>query len=217
MNKQKLREEKEKLKNMKNFNERFTYITAYYRIPIIIGVVILFLMYQAGSIIFRGAQDTMLYFGSINQPGITSQSVKILEEEFYELEGFSGWKQVLSFETGMDFEDESLSTASTIKFQSYLSTDTLDVLVTTEEFLYENSNIFINLKSILPVEMQSSLSSYFLYTENSSGDLIPIGISLNESSLAKKVELSNDAVLAVCSINHHPEVVLDFISYCFDQ
>lgn len=208
-------EELNKIKNIDK-SQRFAYLLDYYKFYFFLFIMIVILLIQITVIIFRNFQDTKLFCAFINQNGIEQNHITLLENAFCDFKGFSSWNEVVSFEYGMDFSDSSLAVASQIKLESYLHTNTLDTVISTTDFIseYGTTDIFINLNDFLPDELLKKYSDKIMYTMDSEANRIPIAISLDNSNLSSKIPLSDDSVIAVCSLANHPDVVLDFIKYC---
>ncbi|MDE6621393.1 MAG: hypothetical protein K2K74_13080 [Lachnospiraceae bacterium] len=205
-------EEKEKLKKMTPADRRW-YIWNYYRIPILIGLVILFFLYQAGGAFLRSRQDCMLYCAFIDQSFAGEAQLDRLKDDFYARENFSG-RQVITFDTSINLSDDLYSDASLIVFQSLTGTDTVDIVITKQSVMeqYHNQNVFLNLQDFLPPQQFAQLEDDFYYDPETSS---PIGIYLKNSDLPSAYGLDEDSILGICTLENHPEVIQDFLSFIF--
>ena len=213
MTRKEFRVETAKLKNMTPADRRW-YIWNYYKVPILIGLVILFMLYEVGGAFWRSRQDCMLYCIFINQASEEEAQLNHLKDDFYEHENFSGL-QIVTFDASIRFTDDLYSDASAIVFQSLISTDTVDIVITKQSVMeqFHNQNIFLNLQEVLPPQHLSQLESALYYDADSSGTPVPIGIYLKNSILPSEYGLEEDSILGVCTLNNHPEVIQDFISF----
>ena len=215
MTRKEYRDELKKLKKM-NQKDKCWYIWEYYKIPVLIFAVVLFLLFQAGGALYRSGEDCMLYCVFLELPSATEQKTKQLQDDFYETMNFSD-RETVTFDTSLSLSDPAYRDASVIILQSLLGTGTADVVVTTPELLndYCGQDAFLNLSKVLPAELFTDFSSDLIYAENSSGQSIPAGIRLKESILPSVYGVDEDAVLAVCTLENHPEVIIDFLYFIF--
>lgn len=213
MTRKEFREEKEKLKEMTP-GDRCWYIWNYYKVPILIGLAALFVLYEAGGAFWRSRQDCMLYCAFINQSSAGEAQLTRLKDDFYEHENFSGL-QIVNFDASINFTDDLYSDASFIVFQSLISTDTVDIVITKQSIIeqYRGQNVFLNLQEALPPQLLAQLETELYYDAGSSGTSFPIGIYLKNSILPSEYGLDEDSILGVCTLNNHPEVIQDFISF----
>ncbi|MDE6219024.1 MAG: hypothetical protein K2G51_01060 [Lachnospiraceae bacterium] len=205
-------EEKEKLKKMTPPDRRW-YIWNYYRVPILIGLVVLFILYQAGGAFLRSRQDCMLYCAFINQTPAGESQLARLKDDFYARENFGGL-QVITFDTSINLTDDLYSDASSIVFQSLTGTDTVDIVITKQSIMeqYHNQNVFLDLQDLLPPQDLELLETA-LYCDPETSN--PIGIYLKNSILPSAYGLDEDSILGVCTLNNHPDVIQDFLSFIF--
>lgn len=212
---EKLRAEYEKLKKM-GWRDRGWYIWAYYKIPILIGLVVLFLAYQAAGAFMRSRQDCMLYCAFIDQSAAGERQIEQMKKDFYDRQGFSG-REVLTFDASINLTDEAFRNASAILFQSLLGTDTVDVVITKRDIVeqYQEQNVWQDLEKVLPEEMLESRREALCYGIDENGQAVPVGISLGESALVSEYGLDGDSVFCVCTLENHPEVIVDFVEFAF--
>ncbi len=212
-----IREELEKLKNM-SLKDKCWYIGAYYKVPILIALAVIFLLYQAAGAFLRSRQDCMLYCAFINQSYAGEIKLDDLRENFYEHEGFSG-RQILTFDASINLTDNLYRNASSILFQSLLGTDTVDVVITKEEImeLYHDQNIFLDLNDVLSKEQLSWLEEELYYHKNAEGQSVPVGIYLRNSILPSGYGPDEDSILSICTLESHPEVIRDFVNFVFNK
>lgn len=215
MTRKEFKEEKEKLKDMTPADRRW-YIWNYYKVPILIGLVILFILYEAGGAFWRSRQDCMLYCAFINQTSDGEAQLPRLKDDFYKHENFSGL-QIITFDSSIRFTDELYSNASSIVLQSLIGTDTVDIVITKQSILeqFHNQNIFLDLQEVLPPQRLHLLENELYYDTDSYGTSIPVGIYLKNTILPSEYGLDEDSILVVCTLNNHPEVIQDFISFIF--
>lgn len=215
MTREEWKKEKEKLKAM-NLKDKCWYLGAYYKVPILIMLAVIFLLYQAACAFSRSRQDCMLYCAFINQSYTGETNIDNLKDNFYEYEGFSG-RQILTFDVSINLTDESFRNASSILFQSLIGTDTVDVVIAKEEImdLYHDQNIYLNLNDVLSKEQLSRLEAELYYHENAGGRSVPMGIYLRNSILPSGYGLDEDSILSICTLENHPEIIKDFIDFIF--
>lgn len=200
------------------FKEKISYLWSYYRLQFGGIILAIFIVIQIIGAVYRNMQETLLFCAFINQPQITETNSSIISNSFYELEGFSGWKNIITFDTGMNFDDASVSDASIIKFQSYTNTNTLDTVITTLPVIesLQTEGVWISLSELFTENELALYSDNIIYHTTNDNQQIPIAISLNNSTLSDKIPIMEDSVIAVCSLQNHPEIIKDFISYCFN-
>lgn len=204
--------EKEKLKTMTPADRRW-YIWNYYRVEILIALVVLFFLYQAGGAFLRSRQDCMLYCAFINQTSAGESQLARLKDDFYASEQFRGL-QVINFDTSIQLTDDLYGDAASIVIQSLIGTDTVDIVITKQSIIeqYHSQGVFINLQELLPPQYLSQLDPELYYDTETSA---PIGIYLKNSILFSEYGLDEDSVLAVCTLDNHPDVIRDFIAFIF--
>lgn len=207
--------EYEKLRKM-SWQDRGWYIWAYYKVPILIGLVVLFLAYQTAGAFMRSRQDCMLYCAFIDQSSQGEQQLERLKEDFYERQGFSG-REILTLDASINLTDEAFREASAILFQSLLGTDTVDVVITKPGIVeqYRGQDVWLNLEEVFSEEMLEELGAAICYGEDENRQVMPVGISLAESALVSEYGLDEDSVLCVCTLENHPEVIADFVEFAF--
>lgn len=69
--------ELEKLKQM-SIEDRLWYIWEYYKLQIFAFFLVIFLLYEAGTCIYRNLQDTMLYCVTVNETSLLSSDFSIV-------------------------------------------------------------------------------------------------------------------------------------------
>lgn len=218
MTKQQFKEEKEKLSKM-SLKEKAGYIFSYYSTQLIIAFVAIFLLIQVVLVLYRFSKDDMLYCLFVNEMKATSSQATALEEDFRSYAGMTRSKQATVFDISIDLEDDSYADASLIKLTSLHSTGTIDVLITTQEIVerYKDQNFYLDLSKVLPQEVFERLSDQIYYAQNAQGDSIPVAIRLDDSYLSQMVDLESDSYLTITSMEHFPDTVLDFVTYCFQE
>lgn len=75
--------ELEKLKQM-SIEDRLWYIWEYYKLQIFAFFLVIFLLYEAGTCIYRNLQDTMLYCVTVNETSLLSSDFSVVQKEFEE-------------------------------------------------------------------------------------------------------------------------------------
>lgn len=221
MNREEFRKEWNKMKKM-SAKDRLWYLGAYYKVPILICLAVLFLLYQAAGAFLRSRQDCMLYCAFIDQSYGAEARLEELKADFCARENFHG-QQIVTFDASIsltgDPEDKLYSDASAILFQSLLGTRTLDVVVTRKETLerYHKENIFLNPEDSLCAELIALLedAGALLYLDDAAGRPVPAGICLEKSLLVSVYGLDRDSVLGICTLDNHPEVIEDFLRFAF--
>ncbi len=215
MNRKELKEEKEKIRTL-SLKGKCWYLWAYYKIPILITLSVIFLFQQAIGAFLRSRQDCMLYCAFINQSYAGEANLENLKKDFYVSKEFSK-HQVLTFDASINLTDALYSNASSILFQSLIGTDTVDIVITKEEImeLYHDQDIYLNLNTVLSEDSLSFLSEELYYNTNAGGQLIPMGIYLKNSILPSGYGLDEDSILSICTLENHPEIIKDFIAFIF--
>ncbi len=226
MNREEFQKELHKMRQM-NARDRLWYLGAYYKVPILIGLAVIFLLYQAAGAFLRSRQDCMLYCAFINQSYTGKAQIEELKEDFYARQGYDhqGFqkRQILTFDTSLSLtgspDDKLYNDASSILFQSLLGTETLDIVITKEAILeqYSRENIFLNLEQALSPELFEYLASedVLCHFPDSSGQPYPVGISLKDSALISRYGLDEDSILGICTLENHPDVIEDFVRFVF--
>ena len=215
MTRKELKKEVEKLKTM-NLKDKFWYLGAYYKIPLLILLAALFLLWQAADAFSRSRQDCMLYCAFINQTYAGEENIEIVQNDFYTSENFSK-RQTLTFDASIDLTDDLYRNASSILFQSLIGTDTVDIVITKKEIMdiYHDQNVFLDLRSLLSDEQISRFNGELYYDTNAGGQSVPMGIYLRNSILPAGYGLDEDSILSVCTLKNHPEIIVNFIDFIF--
>lgn len=219
-----IRTELSKLKQM-SMGDRVWYIWEYYKIPIFAIILVLFLLYEAGTCIYRNLQDTMLYCVTINETNLLSSDFSVVQKDFEARNGFDQtWKTDTVFDCSLSVDDSNkevydqyYNTASNIKLTSLLSTDTVDVLITVPQMFsyYTSQNAYLDLSSFLSDSLYEKLDAEnrLLTAVDGNGNEICAGILLDNSYLSEQLPLTQGSSLSVCTDKNHPDVIEDFIEY----
>lgn len=210
---------KQKIKEM-SWKDRLWYLWAYYKIPLIACIFILFILFETGSWIYRNMQDTMLYCVVINEPDTSSSAIASIQSEFESRNGFDkNWRQITEFDCSMamgatseELSDFFYSSASTIKLESLVATNSIDVLITVPVMAdyYKDQNLYMDLTTLLPSNLYEQLDKEGRILTN---DSVAYGILLNDTLIAKKLSLEDGSVLSICTDQNFPNYIFDFISY----
>ena len=210
---------KQKIKEM-SWKDRLWYLWAYYKIPLIACIFILFILFETGSWIYRNMQDTMLYCVVINEPDTSSSAIASIQSEFESRNGFDkNWRQTTEFDCSMvmgatseELSDFFYSSASTIKLESLVATNSIDVLITVPVMAdyYTDQNLYMDLTTLLPSNLYEQLDKEGRILTN---DSVAYGILLNDTLIAKKLSLEDGSVLSICTDQNFPNYIFDFISY----
>lgn len=210
---------KQKIKEM-SWKDRLWYLWAYYKIPLIACIFILFILFETGSWIYRNMQDTMLYCVVINEPDTSSSAIASIQSEFESRNGFDkNWRQTTEFDCSMamgatseELSDFFYSSASTIKLESLVATNSIDVLITVPVMAdyYKDQNLYMDLTTLLPSNLYEQLDKKGRILTN---DSVAYGILLNDTLIAKKLSLEDGSVLSICTDQNFPNYIFDFISY----
>lgn len=210
---------KQKIKEM-SWKDRLWYLWAYYKIPLIACIFILFILFETGSWIYRNMQDTMLYCVVINELDTSSSAIASIQSEFESRNGFDkNWRQTTEFDCSMamgatseELSDFFYSSASTIKLESLVATNSIDVLITVPVMAdyYKDQNLYMDLTTLLPSNLYEQLDKEGRILTN---DSVAYGILLNDTLIAKKLSLEDGSVLSICTDQNFPNYIFDFISY----
>lgn len=210
---------KQKIKEM-SWKDRLWYLWAYYKIPLIACIFILFILFETGSWIYRNMQDTMLYCVVINEPDTSSSAIASIQSEFESRNGFDkNWRQTTEFDCSMvmgatseEPSDFFYSSASTIKLESLVATNSIDVLITVPVMAdyYKDQNLYMDLTTLLPSNLYEQLDKEGRILTN---DSVAYGILLNDTLIAQKLSLEDGSVLSICTDQNFPNYIFDFISY----
>ena len=210
---------KQKIKEM-SWKDRLWYLWAYYKIPLIACIFILFILFETGSWIYRNMQDTMLYCVVINEPDTSSSAIASIQSEFESRNGFDkNWRQTTEFDCSMvmgatseELSDFFYSSASTIKLESLVATNSIDVLITVPVMAdyYKDQNLYMDLTTLLPSNLYEQLGKEGRILTN---DSVAYGILLNDTLIAQKLSLEDGSVLSICTDQNFPNYIFDFISY----
>lgn len=211
--------ERKKLKEM-SINDRLWYLWAYYKIPLLACIFVLFVLFETGAWIYRNLQSTMFYCVVINEPNTSSSAIASIQSEFESRNGFDkNWRQTTEFDCSMamgatseELSDFFYSSASTIKLESLVATNSIDVLITVPVMAdyYKDQNLYMDLTTLLPSNLYEQLDKEGRILIN---DSVAYGILLDDTLIAKKLYLEDGSVLSVCTDQNSPEFFFDFISY----
>ena len=215
--------EKQKLKDM-GWRDRIWYLWAYYKVPLLACILILFILFETGAWIYRNMQDTMLYCVVINEPDTSSSAISAVQSEFETRNGFDkDWRKTTEFDCSMSMDGSSeelsdffYSSASTIKLESLIATDSIDILITVPIMAdyYKDQNLYMDLSSILPDDLYKKLDDEGRILKNGS---VSYAILLDDTPISEKLSLEEGSTLSVCTDKNYPDFIFDFISYAIGE
>lgn len=219
--KEKVQEEKEKLKHMPG-GDRLWYIWEYYRFHMLLILIALVILWVIGSSVYRQSFTTRLSIAIINDHSGGNSSTASLSEGLREALG-CGKKDLIEINEGLfiDTNEETMtqySYATMAKIAAMVSGGMLDIMITDEAAIrhYENMNSFMDLRELLPEELLLQLENQFLYVTDDTGQQIPGAVSLENSSLKDDTGIvMNPPYLAVITNTQHKEDIRTAISYLF--
>lgn len=151
--KEKMELEKQKLAGM-SLKGKISYIWEYYKLAIF-GILILIVAIISGVRIYENSKyETIVYMGLVNS--VNPENLESAEAELLKNTGSGDKYEQVSIDTSF-FMKESLAKSDpnvVMKYQTYVATGTLDVLVCTEEIWKDltNQDVFMDLSQLIPEE-----------------------------------------------------------------
>ena len=114
--------------------------------------------------------------------------------------------------TSEELSDFFYSSASTIKLESLVATNSIDVLITVPVMAdyYKDQNLYMDLSTLLPSNLYEQLDRDGRILMNG---FVAYGIMLDDTPIAQKLSLEDGSVLSVCTDQNNPNYIFDFISY----
>ncbi|GLC83187.1 hypothetical protein [Lacrimispora brassicae] len=221
-----LHEEGHKLKNM-SAKDKFWYIWEYYKIPIIIVIVAVALIFSIGSAVYNNRFETALSCVILNSsPAGEADSV-----DDYFNQGFRQFidlkedvKIDVDYSMSPTFDESSMNEftyAQLAKITAMISSKGLDVMIGKPDTMdhFGEMGGFVDLKELLPADLYDKMKEnlYFI-TDQETGEKIACGLLISGTDFSGKTGLIiDDPVLAVMSNSTHTDTALELIRYVFGQ
>ncbi|MCD8012968.1 MAG: hypothetical protein LUG99_07315 [Lachnospiraceae bacterium] len=178
--KDRMREELRKLKAL-SWKARIAYVWDYYKLQMVILVVIILAVNLAFTIYHNLQIDTLLYVCMVNCNTYYVDS-EALTADYTEYLGGIGDKEEISIDTSilLDEEDYSTSYANQMKFTAVISAQMADVILMDAENFeeYAGWSYFMDLRDIFSEEQLEQWSDLLVYMENEEGESAPYAIDL---------------------------------------
>lgn len=211
--------EREKLKNMSR-SDRAWYIWAYYKFHILGVVILLFLLYIAGSSIYRTTFKTALHCIYVNSRSESGVNFTPLEEDFAAWLGL-GKKDLIVAETAFisyGNDATNFSYANMAKITALVSTNDLDVMVCDQESLdhYAELDGFLDLEQVLSPEVLNLVQNRLYSCPGSDGSSHAYAIDLTGTDFASRSGLAQTPpLLGIVTTTQRMENTEALIRYIF--
>ncbi len=186
---QEIREQHKKMNDMSR-KEKFSYILYYYKVHIIIAVVLIAVIISfIYSIVTR--KDSVMNAALLNT-NVYDSSMTHLKPDFIEYAGIDSSQFDVMIDTGMSINydaSDQMSFSYAQKITAMLSAGSLDVIVADAPVIdnYASISAFVNLEEVLPEDLQKKLEGkyeYYYYEYEEDGR-IPIGLYIDDSVILK--------------------------------
>ncbi|MCD7745507.1 MAG: hypothetical protein LUI13_09540 [Lachnospiraceae bacterium] len=192
--KDRIRDEWGKLKTL-SWKARLAYVWDYYKLQMVIIVVII-LAINLGFTIYHNLQiDTLLYVYMVNCNTYYVDPDELVED-YTEYLGGIGDKEEISMDTSvlLDEEDYSTSYANQMKFTAVISAQMADVVLMDEENFeeYAGWSYFFDLREVLTEEQLEQWSDLLVYMENEDGESAPYAINLTDAPKLQEYDVYPD-------------------------
>ncbi|WP_394524887.1 hypothetical protein [Lacrimispora sp. JR3] len=222
--KDRLREEKKKLKQM-NLKDKLWYIWEYYKFPIISVIVAVFLVISIGSAVYNNRFETALNCVILNSR-VTSQTT--VPEDYFDKE-FRQYiklpedtKIEVDHSMTLTFDESAMSDftyAELAKLSAMISSKELDVIIGRKDSIdhFGQMGGFTDLTQLLtPQEYEKVKDRIYFVTVEETGEKVAGGILLDEKDFTKRTGLSIDQpILSVMTNSTHKDTAAALIRYMF--
>lgn len=158
--------------------EKLQYIWDYYKWHFFIPLIILFFAFSIISSFIENkkSHDISIAFVNANE-----KLVKQVQDIFEN-------KTILIYDDFFQPENESLDTdtvANIQKFSALLTNGGFDVVFSPNYSveMFAKNDLYINLKEFLPDELYEDLYNDLFFCENSKGEKIPVGITIEQNQI----------------------------------
>lgn len=213
--------EREKLKKM-SFRDKLWYIWEYYKFHLLAVVVVLFILNVVGTSLYRQSFTTRLSFAIVNDRSGGLANCESFETSLHDFLGY-GKKDLIEINEGifLTFDETKMteySYASMAKISALTAGGQLDVMIADEDTIshYTSLDAFLNIRDLIPEEFFEAHKDDFLYAKDGAGNLIPVGISLEDSSFSQDTGVVMDPpYFAVMGNSDHTEDILRTLQYLF--
>lgn len=210
-----MKEEMQKLKTMSG-KDKCWYIWEYYKIPILIGLGVIFLLVTLlPSIINR--KDPVYTCYIINNP-IFDDSYTTLKDGFTtyaNIDPKEEWdldsSMVIDLQNSMDSGYEYY-----MKITAVIAAKGLDTMIGDQEVI-ENYSVLaglLNLQETLPADILDLVDSRLYYVTNEEGESIPCAIEVTDSAALKNAGIRQDTLyFSIVGNSPHIDMSILFLKY----
>lgn len=209
------KEERKKLKEM-SFRDKIWYIWEYYKIHMLIGVIVLFLLYAVGVIFYQKTFTTQLNAMVINDTGTVSDYGE-LENRFKNRMGY-GKKDLVEFDNSVylsfDGETSEMGYASLAKVTAVVASRDLDLMICDQDSIdhYASNGGYMDLEEALPEDLWELVKDDVYYTADEDGSMHPFAIDLKNSHFTEWTNCGlNPAYLGLISNSKRTETAIEFL------
>ncbi len=219
-----LKDEQNKMKNMKP-GDRLWYIWEYYRIPIIIVVVSVFLIASIGSAVYNNRFETALSCVILNSSptGETDTVDEYFNQGFRQYIGLKEDAKIdVDYSMSPTFDEASMNEftyAQLAKLTAMISSRGLDVMIGKPDTIdhFGEMGGFTDLQALLPADFYDKVKdNIYFVTNQETGEKIGCGLIIEGTDFCEKTGLAIDTpILAVMSNSTHTDTALDLIRYVF--
>ncbi|SFR84227.1 hypothetical protein [Anaeromicropila populeti] len=206
--------------NELNRSQKWQYFKDYYLLKVIVTVIAVAFLCNVLWETF-GPQIDTVYYGAVLYDDIDDEKLKELETAFSEYLNISTKKQRVTIDDNFNFTNNSTALSGEEKLTTYMYAEQVDTItVGAEEFAAMSYNgIFKDLDVILPEDLKSALSEYFVTgtVEDYADTEFIMGIDLSKcekyQSLSPYVE---NPVIGIAYNSQHVENTIAYLRYLFD-
>lgn len=213
-------EERKKLKEM-SFRDKIWYIWEYYKIHMLIGAIILFLLYAGGVIIYQKTFTTQLNTIIINDTGTLSD----YEELTNRFKGHMnyGKKDLVAFDNSIylsfDGATSEMGYASLAKVTAIVASRDLDLMICDQDSIdhYASNGGYMDLEEVLPEDLWELVKDDAYYTADEDGSVHPFAIDLKNSHFTEWTNCGLDpAYLGLVSNSKRTETAIEFLRFLYE-
>lgn len=214
------RPEQQEERQQKTFRQKVEYFWDYHKWKVIVPVIIMVFAVSIITSYLQETKDLTLYVAVMNAHMDSPEDADFGER--YATDRHIDTQELpIRMETNLYHpkpdtgEMNETSIASIQKYQALLTNGNVDVTITTDWVIeeYEKSGCYLNLQEVLPPEMYGDLSGQIYYAKNQDGDMIPVGIYVDQTETMKKFYEKDKPIITISAFSERTDAAIDFIQW----
>ena len=215
------KEERKKLKEM-SARDKAWYIWEYYKIHMLLGAILLFLLYAVGVIIYQKTFTTRLNAIIINDVG-TLSDYDGLANRFKSRMDY-GKKDLVQFDNSIylsfDGDTTEMGYASLAKVTAVVASRDLDLMICDQDSIdhYASNGGYLDLEEALPADLWELVKDDAYYAEDQDGSVHPFAVDLKNSGFTEWTSCGLDpAYFGLVSNSKRTETAIEFLRCLYEN